>query len=240
MQLQRRRRAARVGRGPRQLVRHAAGRGRESTSARARTSILKIDVQGAQKVKERVEDAILIFVVPPSLEALFRRLRSRATESAEELEIRQRNAAIELARAGRLRPRRDERGRPGGTDGGADRRDHLAGSTPPGRIGGSSLSLGRRCFGEGDAGLGAGRSLARRARSSRSRSTPRVAAAAGRTRTTCRSGCADVEPGEAVLVEYGRRQALARRARARRPTCRGSRRSRSSSGSGPTGRCCRR
>lgn len=61
--------------------------------------VLKIDVQGAQKVKERVDDAILIFVVPPSLESLFQRLRARATESAEELEIRQRNAAIELARA---------------------------------------------------------------------------------------------------------------------------------------------
>jgi len=60
--------------------------------------ILKIDVQGAQVVKERVSDALLIFVVPPSLEALFGRLKSRATESADELEIRQRNAAIEIAR----------------------------------------------------------------------------------------------------------------------------------------------
>jgi guanylate kinase len=62
--------------------------------------ILKIDVQGAQVVKERVPDALLVFIVPPSLEALFQRLRSRATESADELEIRQRNAAIELARQG--------------------------------------------------------------------------------------------------------------------------------------------
>jgi guanylate kinase len=60
--------------------------------------ILKIDVQGAQAVKERVADALLIFVVPPSLEALFRRLKARATESADELELRQRNAALELAR----------------------------------------------------------------------------------------------------------------------------------------------
>jgi len=60
--------------------------------------ILKIDVQGAQEVKERVADALLVFVVPPSLEALFQRLRSRATESADELEVRQRNAAIEIAR----------------------------------------------------------------------------------------------------------------------------------------------
>jgi len=60
--------------------------------------ILKIDVQGAQQVKERVADALLIFVVPPSMEALFARLRSRATETVDELELRQRNAAIELAR----------------------------------------------------------------------------------------------------------------------------------------------
>lgn len=62
--------------------------------------ILKIDVQGAQVVKGRVPDALLVFIVPPSLEALFQRLRSRATETADELEIRQRNAAIELARQG--------------------------------------------------------------------------------------------------------------------------------------------
>jgi guanylate kinase len=60
--------------------------------------ILKIDVQGAQVVKERVSDALLIFVVPPSLEALFQRLKARATESADELETRQRNAALEIAR----------------------------------------------------------------------------------------------------------------------------------------------
>jgi guanylate kinase len=63
-----------------------------------RDVILKIDVQGAQVVKERVPDALLVFVVPPSLEALFQRLKARATETADELEIRQRNAALELAR----------------------------------------------------------------------------------------------------------------------------------------------
>jgi guanylate kinase len=60
--------------------------------------ILKIDVQGAQQIKERIADAVLIFVVPPTLEALFARLKSRATETVDELELRQRNAAIELAR----------------------------------------------------------------------------------------------------------------------------------------------
>lgn len=63
-----------------------------------RDVILKIDVQGAQVVKERVVDAVLVFVVPPSLEALFQRLKARATETADELELRQRNAAVELAR----------------------------------------------------------------------------------------------------------------------------------------------
>jgi guanylate kinase len=63
-----------------------------------RDVILKIDVQGAHSVKSRVPDALLVFVVPPSMETLFARLRSRATESADELEVRQRNAAIELAR----------------------------------------------------------------------------------------------------------------------------------------------
>ena len=77
---------------PRDEVRRALVAGRDV--------ILKIDVQGAKVVKERVPEALLIFVVPPSQEALFQRLRSRATETAEELELRQRNAAIELARAG--------------------------------------------------------------------------------------------------------------------------------------------
>lgn len=63
-----------------------------------RDVILKIDVQGAQVVKEKVPEALLIFLIPPSLEDLFQRLRSRATETADELELRQRNAAIELAR----------------------------------------------------------------------------------------------------------------------------------------------
>jgi guanylate kinase len=75
---------------PRRQVRDALAAGRDV--------ILKIDVQGAQVVKETVPDALLIFLVPPSLEDLFIRLRTRATENADELELRQRNAAIELAR----------------------------------------------------------------------------------------------------------------------------------------------
>jgi guanylate kinase len=75
---------------PRDEVRAALAAGRDA--------ILKIDVQGAQQVKERVDDALLIFIVPPSMETLFERLRDRATETADELSVRQRDAAIELAR----------------------------------------------------------------------------------------------------------------------------------------------
>ena len=73
------------------------GQVREALEA-GRDVILKIDVQGAQVVKGKIPGALLIFLIPPSLEDLFQRLRSRATETADELELRQRNAAIELAR----------------------------------------------------------------------------------------------------------------------------------------------
>ena len=75
---------------PRDQVRAALATGKDV--------ILKIDVQGAQVVKEQVSQALLIFVIPPSLETLFARLRTRATETADQLELRQANAAIELAR----------------------------------------------------------------------------------------------------------------------------------------------
>jgi guanylate kinase len=76
---------------PRDQVREALAAGRDA--------ILKIDVQGAAMVKQMVPEALLVFLVPPSLEDLFSRLQRRATESADELDIRQRNAALELARA---------------------------------------------------------------------------------------------------------------------------------------------
>jgi guanylate kinase len=70
---------------------------RDSLAA-GRDVILKIDVQGAKVVKGQVSEALLIFVVPPTLETLFDRLRVRATETAEELEVRQAAAAVEIAR----------------------------------------------------------------------------------------------------------------------------------------------
>ena len=75
---------------PRAGVREAMSRGQHA--------ILKIDVQGAQVVKACVPQALLIFVVPPSIETLNQHLQARRTETPEELAIRQKNAAIELAR----------------------------------------------------------------------------------------------------------------------------------------------
>jgi guanylate kinase len=75
---------------PRRQVRRALQNGRDA--------ILKIDVQGAAEVKQKVPEALLVFLVPPSLEDLFGRLQHRATESADELDLRQRNAALELSR----------------------------------------------------------------------------------------------------------------------------------------------
>jgi guanylate kinase len=75
---------------PRASVRAALGKGQHA--------ILKIDVQGAQVVKACVPEALLIFVVPPSIETLNRHLEHRKTETPEQLALRQKNAALELAR----------------------------------------------------------------------------------------------------------------------------------------------
>ncbi len=60
--------------------------------------ILEIDVQGAKSVMDRVPDAVSIFVMPPSFEALTYRLTTRATESPEELSLRLKNSFAEVMR----------------------------------------------------------------------------------------------------------------------------------------------
>ena len=56
--------------------------------AEGRDAIVRTDVQGAASIRTIAPDAVLIFVAPPSLEELERRLRSRDTESAEETALR--------------------------------------------------------------------------------------------------------------------------------------------------------
>ena len=50
-----------------------------------KTVILKIEVQGAAKIKKMYPDAIAIFIMPPSMEVLETRLRQRGTENEEDL-----------------------------------------------------------------------------------------------------------------------------------------------------------
>lgn len=58
--------------------------------------ILEIDVQGAHQVRQNCEQAIMIFVAPPSMEELEERLRKRGTEDEEVLQVRLNNARGEL------------------------------------------------------------------------------------------------------------------------------------------------
>lgn len=58
--------------------------------------ILDIDVQGAEQVRDRVREAITVFILPPSREILEARLRSRNLNEPGDLERRLRNAAVEV------------------------------------------------------------------------------------------------------------------------------------------------
>lgn len=61
-----------------------------------RDVLLKIDVQGAAKVKQRVPDAIFIFLAPPNVDELLNRLVNRGTESSEERARRLHDAYEEM------------------------------------------------------------------------------------------------------------------------------------------------
>ncbi len=62
--------------------------------------ILNIDVQGAFKIREKYPEAIMIFILPPSLEELESRIRKRNMDSEEALKHRLENAKKELAYKG--------------------------------------------------------------------------------------------------------------------------------------------
>src|SRR5262249_2648333 len=70
---------------------HCYGTPREKADelrARGLDVILKIEVQGAASVRELAPDAILIFIQPPSLTELERRLRGRGTDAEERIQAR--------------------------------------------------------------------------------------------------------------------------------------------------------
>lgn len=63
---------------------------------RGRNVILDIDVQGGLQVKKAMPEAILIFILPPSLAELRRRLEGRGTETPEKIENRLSQALNEI------------------------------------------------------------------------------------------------------------------------------------------------
>jgi len=68
----------------------------EKETSEGKDVILEIDVQGARIIREKVPDAIGVFILPPSYEVLSRRLFERNTESGETLGVRLNNAKQEV------------------------------------------------------------------------------------------------------------------------------------------------
>ena len=64
-----------------------------------RVVIVKPEPQGMRKIKALLPEVLTIFIMPPSVESLRHRLLSRGTETPEQLELRLRNAEIEMAAA---------------------------------------------------------------------------------------------------------------------------------------------
>lgn len=61
--------------------------------------LLEIEVQGALQVKKNFDEAVLIFIVPPSIDVLRQRLVDRGRESIEEIESRIDTAKWEITKA---------------------------------------------------------------------------------------------------------------------------------------------
>jgi guanylate kinase len=66
-----------------------------------RDVVLKIDVQGAEQVREKVAEGVFIFLAPPSIDELIKRQIKRNTESVEDMEARRQIATREMEYASR-------------------------------------------------------------------------------------------------------------------------------------------
>lgn len=58
--------------------------------------ILEIDTQGARQVKRTFPNGVFIFILPPSVDELLKRLYKRGTEKEEEIQVRLNNAKEEF------------------------------------------------------------------------------------------------------------------------------------------------
>ncbi|MCL2222353.1 MAG: guanylate kinase [Oscillospiraceae bacterium] len=68
-----------------------------------KTIILDIEVLGAKQVMEKIPDALTIFIIPPSMEELEKRLRGRGTDSEDKLLARLKRAGDELEEKSRYK-----------------------------------------------------------------------------------------------------------------------------------------
>ncbi|MFQ6111190.1 MAG: guanylate kinase [Nitrospinota bacterium] len=68
----------------------------EEMRARGFDVVLDIDVQGARQLKARYPEAVTIFIMPPSIEALRKRLRGRRGDAEDEIERRLKVARAEI------------------------------------------------------------------------------------------------------------------------------------------------
>ena len=73
----------------------------EEHMAAGKDVLLEIEIQGALKVKKRFPDAVLIFVLPPSVEELYRRLKNRGTETEDVIRKRMSRAREEAGVIGK-------------------------------------------------------------------------------------------------------------------------------------------
>ncbi len=64
-----------------------------------RIVIVKPEPQGMRKIKAKLPEALTVFIMPPSLDALRKRLHDRGTETQQQFDLRMRNAEIEMAAA---------------------------------------------------------------------------------------------------------------------------------------------
>ena len=71
----------------------------EERIAKGLDVILEIDFQGAVQIKKIFANAVLIFILPPSMQELRSRLQRRGEDSPEVIELRLENAAQEMAKA---------------------------------------------------------------------------------------------------------------------------------------------
>ena len=71
----------------------------ERALSEERDVLVKVDVQGAMTIRGLVPDALLVFLAPPSMDELTRRLTSRGTEAEEAMKRRLREAEAEMKAA---------------------------------------------------------------------------------------------------------------------------------------------